>query len=163
MLKHGDDPDAQKDLDVIKQGMTIREDLIEASEGPKDRNTPPFNTSATTPQEAAYPLDKIIFTGEWKYLQDIHELLEGGSRLPQFVSNRIHKLQQIEVEDKKNKLASILSYIVHLIKFKDLHSIPIKAERSMEPEWLSSAKAHRFPSIIRDKFSTMFDAVSRTL
>lgn len=99
-LKQEDDPDSQNDLDAIKQGMTNREDL-EASEGHNDRNTPPFNASATTPQEA-YPLDKIISTGEWKFLQDIYKILEGGAEIsrdsfPTFVCNRIHKLQQIEV------------------------------------------------------------------
>lgn len=155
-LKQEDDPDSQNDLDAIKQGMTNREDL-EASEGHNDRNTPPFNASATTPQEA-YPLDKIISTGEWKFLQDIYKILEGGAEIsrdsfPTFVCNRIHKLQQIEDEDKKNKLSCIFSYITHLIKFKDLHSM----------DGFSSATAHRFPSIIRDKFSSMFDAVSKRL
>ncbi|KAL6136556.1 hypothetical protein ACLB2K_061851 [Fragaria x ananassa] len=103
MLKHGDDPDAQKDLDVIRQGMTIREELIEASEGPKDRNTPPFNTSATTPQ-GAYPPDNIIFTGEWKYLQDIHELLEGGSRLPQIKKMAMKLTMIARVTDGLKKL-----------------------------------------------------------
>ncbi|KAL6135550.1 hypothetical protein ACLB2K_067777 [Fragaria x ananassa] len=89
--------------------------------------------------------------------------LEKAEKLTE-LHNRYETRKSIcQVEDKKNKLACILSYIVHLIKFKDLHSIPIKAERSMVPEWLSSAKGHRLPSIIRDKFSTMFDAVSRTL
>ncbi|PRQ53423.1 putative RNA polymerase I associated factor, A49 [Rosa chinensis] len=153
-LKHGDDPVAQNDLNAIKNGMTNREDLEEVSDCHNDRNTPPFNASATTPQEA-YPLDKIISTAEWKFLQDIHKLVEGGSELPRFVSNRIHKLQQIVDEEKKNKLACIFSYIMHLIKFKDLHSMELKG--------LFFPKAHRFPSIIRDKFSRMFDAVSRKL
>ncbi|PRQ51446.1 putative RNA polymerase I associated factor, A49 [Rosa chinensis] len=155
-LKQEDDPDSQNDMDAIKQGMTNREDT-EASEGHTDRNTPPFNASATTPQEA-YPLDKIITTGEWKFLQDINKLLEGGAEIsqnsfPTFVCNRIHKLQLIEDEDKKYKLSCIFSYITHLIKFKDLHSM----------DGFSSAKAHRFPGIIRDKFSSMFDAVSKRL
>ncbi|KAM5581262.1 DNA-directed RNA polymerase I subunit rpa49 [Rosa sericea] len=158
-LKRGDDPVAQNDLDAIKNGMTNREDLEEASECHNDCNTPPFNASATTSQEV-YPLDKIISTAEWKFLQDIHKLLEGGSELSRFVSNRIHKLQQIEDEEKKNKLACIFSYIMHLIKFKDLHSMELEGHFSPKAH---SPKAYRFPSIIRDKFSRMFDAVSRKL
>ncbi|KAL6218105.1 hypothetical protein ACLB2K_011322 [Fragaria x ananassa] len=159
MLKRENDPDAHNDLDIIKQCMTTTEDLLEASEGHMVRNTPPFNASATTPQEA-YPLDKIISTGEWKFLQDIHKPLKGESELPQFVRNRIHKLQQIEDEDKKNKLTCIFSYIMHLIKFNDLHS---KERQGISSEKASSAKAHRFPGIIRDKFASMFDAVSGSL
>nr|XP_004305732.2 PREDICTED: DNA-directed RNA polymerase I subunit rpa49-like [Fragaria vesca subsp. vesca] len=155
-LKQEDDPDSQNDLDAIKQGMIDREDT-EASEGHKDRNTPPFNASATTPHEA-YPLDKIITTEEWKFLQDIYKLSEGGAEIsqvsfPAFVCNRVHKLQLIEDEDKRNKLSCIFSYITHLVKFKDLHSM----------DGFSSAKGHRFPSMIKDKFSTMFDAVSKRL
>ncbi|KAL6214005.1 hypothetical protein ACLB2K_013443 [Fragaria x ananassa] len=156
MLERENDPDTHNDLDVIKQCMTTTEDLLEASEGHMVRNTPPFNASATTPQEA-YPLDKIISTGEWEFLQDIHKPLKGESQLPQFVRNRIHKLQQIEDEDKKNKLTCIFSYIMHLIKFNDLHS---KERHGIPSEKASSAKAHRFPGIIRDKFASMFDAVS---
>ncbi|XP_050382457.1 uncharacterized protein LOC126799319 [Argentina anserina] len=155
-LKQQDDPDAQNDLDAIKQVMMEREDS-EASEAHIDRNTPPFNASATTPRDA-YPLDKIIATGEWKFLQDIYKLSEGGTEIsrdsfPAFVCNRVHKLQLIEDEDKKNKLSCIFSYITHLIKFKDLHSM----------DGYTSAKGHRFPPIIKDKFSTMFDAVSKRL
>ncbi|KAL6224950.1 hypothetical protein ACLB2K_003804 [Fragaria x ananassa] len=153
-LKQEDDPDSQNDLDAIKQGMTDREDT-EVSEGHKDRNTPPFNASAATPHEA-YPLDKIITTGEWKFLQDIYKLSEGGAEIsrdsfPEFVCNRVHKLQLIEDADKRNKLSCIFSYITHLIKFKDLHSMD------------GLAAGHRFPSMIKDKFSTMFDAVSKRL
>ncbi|KAL6211210.1 hypothetical protein ACLB2K_016437 [Fragaria x ananassa] len=128
MSERENDPDAHNDLDVIKQCMMTTEDLLEASEGHMVCNTPPFNASATTPQEA-YPLDKIISTGD---------------------------------EDKKNKLTCIFSYIMHLIKFNDLHSKE-RHGHGIPSEKASSAKAHRFPGIIRDKFASMFDAVSGSL
>lgn len=49
---------------------------------------------------------------------------------------------------------------MHLIKFNDLHS---KERQGISSEKASSAKAHRFPGIIRDKFASMFDAVSGSL
>lgn len=47
---------------------------------------------------------------------------------------------------EKKKLSCIFSYITHLIKFKDLHSM----------DAFKSAKHHHFPSILRQKFSNMF-------
>ncbi|KAF5731252.1 DNA-directed RNA polymerase I subunit rpa49-like [Tripterygium wilfordii] len=54
---------------------------------------------------------------------------------------------------KKKTLCCILSYITHLIKFKDLHSL----------DGYSSGKNHRFPSILRQKFSATFDPQSKRL
>lgn len=50
-------------------------------------------------------------------------------------------------ESEKHKLSCIFSYINHLIKFKDQHSM----------DGASSAKNHKFPNILRHKFTTMFD------
>ena len=129
-LKQEDDPDSQNDLDAIKQGMIDREDT-EASEGHKDRNTPPFNASATTPHEA-YPLDKIITTEEWKFLQDIYKLSEGGAEIsqdsfPAFVCNRVHKLQLIEVKGAKVTCSIIIYFIVFwcvLFSGQSFHTFP---------------------------------------
>lgn len=52
----------------------------------------------------------------------------------------------LQDEEEKKRRACIFSYITHLIKFKDLHSM----------DGVSSAKRHKFPSILRQKFSSMF-------
>nr|DAD49211.1 TPA_asm: hypothetical protein HUJ06_019148 [Nelumbo nucifera] len=49
-------------------------------------------------------------------------------------------------EMEKKRLACILSYITHLIKFKDQRSV----------DGASSAKYHKFPPIILQKFLTLF-------
>ncbi|KAJ8770321.1 hypothetical protein K2173_014931 [Erythroxylum novogranatense] len=56
-------------------------------------------------------------------------------------------------EAEKKTLSSIFSYITHLIKFKDLHSL----------DGASSTKKHRFPSIIRMRFMEMFVPEARKL
>ncbi|KAJ7951562.1 DNA-directed RNA polymerase I subunit rpa49 [Quillaja saponaria] len=150
-----DDPESQKDLDVQMKNIVVNKQALEGTEAHISRNIPPYDASATTPQEA-YQLDKIILRGEWDYLGDIFELLHLGpevdiSGYPTFVSNRIDKLRAIQDEDEKTKLCCIFSYLNHLIKFKDQHSM----------DGASSAKGHRIPSILRHKFSTMF-AVSDT-
>lgn len=50
-------------------------------------------------------------------------------------------------------LSCIFSYITHLIKFKDQHSM----------DGVSSAKGHKIPSILFQKFSTIFSPVSKRL
>ncbi|VFR02305.1 unnamed protein product [Cuscuta campestris] len=115
-----------------------------------DRNIPPYDLAATTP-ETAYPLHKIIFKGEWDYLTDIFDLSEAGERIspnayPSFVCNRMHTLADIKSEEERRKLARIFSYITHLVKFKDKHSM----------DGFQSAKNHRFPKMLFRKFSSMF-------
>lgn len=60
-------------------------------------------------------------------------------------------LLYLQDESEKKKLSCIFSYINHLIKFKDQHTM----------DGFSSAKGHKIPSILRHKFSTMF-AVSES-
>lgn len=65
------------------------------------RNIPPHDLSADRPQ-LAYPLEKIILKGEWRYLTDIVELLQEGKDIkqedyPLFVCNRIHKIDEVKV------------------------------------------------------------------
>ncbi|VFQ61443.1 unnamed protein product [Cuscuta campestris] len=137
---------------VIEERKLINQDALE--EVPftddYDRNIPPYDLAATTP-ETAYPLHKIIFKGEWDYLTDIFDLSEAGERIspdayPSFVCNRMHTLADIKSEEERRKLAGIFSYITHLIKFKDKHSM----------DGFQSAKNHRFPKMLFQKFSSMF-------
>lgn len=103
-LNQEDDPNSQKVLDrKIKEVKINKEALIgsDGAEATVARNIPPYDANATTPQEA-YPLDKIILMGEWDYIADIFELLQEKPKLasnayPTFVSNRIDKLQGIQV------------------------------------------------------------------
>ncbi|KAJ8558089.1 hypothetical protein K7X08_004855 [Anisodus acutangulus] len=49
-------------------------------------------------------------------------------------------------ENEKKRLAGILSFITHLVKFKDKHSM----------DGVSSSKHHKIPVILFQKFSSMF-------
>ncbi|XP_061361965.1 uncharacterized protein LOC133305742 [Gastrolobium bilobum] len=150
-LKQDDDPDAQKNLDVKMKNVVVNKKALESTEALVSRNIPPYDTSATTPQEA-YILDQIILKGEWDYLEDIYNILHGEEAdfkaYPTFVCNRIERLKKIKEESEKKKLSCIFSYINHLIKFKDQHSM----------DGVSSAKGHKIPNILRHKFSSMFPA-----
>nr|GMC78100.1 DNA-directed RNA polymerase I subunit rpa49 [Ipomoea batatas] len=129
---------------------------ITATDG--GRNIPPHDLAATTPQ-AAYPLDKIIAKGEWDYLSDIFDVLEAGESIPldvfpSFVCNRTYKLADIKDETQKRRMAGIFSYITHLVKFKDKHSL----------DGISSAKHHKIPGMLAQKFSSLFGvSVSKRL
>ncbi|KAJ8770598.1 hypothetical protein K2173_018089 [Erythroxylum novogranatense] len=156
-LKQGDDPESRELLGKEIGIAPVNKLALESTNSHVALNIPPCNSSANTPQEA-YPLHKIILSGEWDFLQDIYEILKSGTTIetnafPTFVCNRVHKLQEIEDEAEKKTLSSIFSYITHLIKFKDLHSL----------DGASSAKKHRFPSIIRMRFMEMFVPEARKL
>ncbi|CAL1399765.1 unnamed protein product [Linum trigynum] len=121
------------------------------------RNIPPHNCSATTPKEA-YPLDRIIASREWEFLRDFEKInLQGGEEgfetYPLFVRNRIHKLRRVQDDEERRTLSGILCYITHLIKYKDLRSM----------DTAESAKSHRFPEVVRDKFRDMFDSEQKSL
>ncbi|KAI7985080.1 DNA-directed RNA polymerase I subunit rpa49 [Camellia lanceoleosa] len=149
-LYRKENPETQEELDRKIEGIKINKEALESVGSHNARNVPPHDTSATTPQ-MAYPVDMIIFAGEWDYLGDILELLHVGAEVapnvyPSFVYNRFHKLERIKDEVERTTLACVFSYITHLIKFKDKHS----------SEGSSSAKHHKIPSILVQKFSTMF-------
>ncbi|KAG4949324.1 hypothetical protein AAZX31_15G157500 [Glycine max] len=153
-LRQDEDPDSQRNLDVKMKSVTVNKKALESTESHVSRNIPPYDASATTPQEA-YILDKIILKGEWDYLEDIYNNLQRGeeadfSAYPTFVRNRIERLRKIKDESEKKQLSCIFSYINHLIKFKDQHSFDVL-----------SAKGHKIPNILRHKFSNMF-AVSES-
>ncbi|XP_057975919.1 DNA-directed RNA polymerase I subunit rpa49 [Malania oleifera] len=151
-LNQNEGSSAPMDSDRKLEGVVINKEALESVETIASRNIPPYDVTATT-AEMAYPLGKIIQKAEWDYLLDILELLQAGAEAevsptayPSFVCNRIYKLKDIEDEEKKTTLACILSYITHLIKFKDQHSM----------DGASSAKDHKIPAILVKKFSSMF-------
>ncbi|XP_027168495.1 DNA-directed RNA polymerase I subunit rpa49 [Coffea eugenioides] len=150
-LRQRQDPESQQDLDQKLGGIEINKEGLEVTETTTSaRNIPPHDLSATTPQ-TAYPLHKIIFSGEWDYLMDILEISQAGAEVtshnyPSFVCNRVYKLDDITDEVEKRQLAGIFSYITHLVKFKDKHSM----------DGVSSAKHHKIPGILYQKFSSLF-------
>ncbi|KAL4568813.1 hypothetical protein LXL04_024429 [Taraxacum kok-saghyz] len=150
-LRANRDPEAQEDLNNKMADAKVNKEALETG-GPitSARNIPPHDTSATTPQQA-YPLQKIINKGEWRYLLDISELLQQGKTItpeeyPVFICNRIHKINQVKDEEAKESLACIFSYMNHLIKYKDKFSM----------DGFLAAKNHRFPNILTQKFNDMF-------
>ncbi|ESW10773.1 hypothetical protein PHAVU_009G236700 [Phaseolus vulgaris] len=147
-LKQDENPDSQRNLDVKMRNVSVNKSALESTESHVSRNVPPYDTSATTPQEA-YVLDKIILKGEWDYLEDIYCILHQEeadfSSYPTFVRNRIQRLRKIKDESEKRKHSCICSYINHLIKFKDQHSFDV-----------FTAKGHKIPNILRHKFANMF-------
>ncbi|KAL5755647.1 hypothetical protein ACOSP7_020049 [Xanthoceras sorbifolium] len=149
-LKKEHDPESQKDLEEKIQSVKINTEALETTTSDAVLNVPPYDSSAVTPQ-LAYPLDKIILKGEWDFLQDVYQHLEMGTEVatnayPSFVCNRIQKLRDIEDEVERKTLSCIFSYITHLVKFKDQNSM----------DGAASAKNHRIPSILRQKFLTKF-------
>ncbi|KAK1416905.1 hypothetical protein QVD17_26024 [Tagetes erecta] len=146
------EPEAQEDLNSKMADVMVNVEAIEVVAGTTSiaRNIPPHDISATRPQQA-YPLEKIILKGEWRYLTDIFELFQEGKDIkpeayPLFVCNRMHKIEEVKDEEVKESLACIFSYITHLIKFKDKNSM----------DGFSSAKHHKFPNILTQKFKSMF-------
>nr|TKS16379.1 hypothetical protein D5086_0000024270 [Populus alba] len=143
--EEGDDPLSQKDLGRKIENAPVNKEALEGTSGHDARNIPPYDSFANTPQEA-YPLDRIILSGEWDFLEDIYRSLQAGevasNAYPTFVCNRIHKLLEIQVGEKR--LSCIFSDITHLIKLEDQHSM----------DGASSARNHQFPSILRQNFST---------
>lgn len=55
----------------------------------------------------------------------------------------------LQDESEKSTVAGVLQYITHLIKYKDNHSTECKP-----------GKSHKFPSIIEEKFRTIFNESS---
>ncbi|KAL0441379.1 UNVERIFIED_CONTAM: hypothetical protein Sradi_0076800 [Sesamum radiatum] len=134
-LRQTEGPGPQEDVDQELKGIEINTEALEAiTSTTNSRNVPPYDLDATSPDKA-YPLDKIILKGEWDYLLDVFELAEAGLD-----------------ESKKRRFAGILSYITHLIKFKDRHSM----------DGVTSAKRHKLPSILSQKFSSLFGATNDT-
>ncbi|KAM3308936.1 DNA-directed RNA polymerase I subunit rpa49 [Capsicum chacoense] len=149
-LRQQEDTGNQEEFDRNIAGVINKDALEVAVTTDNARNTPPYDLAATTPQ-LAYPLERIISNGEWDYLLDVFKLMKAGAEMtpdayPSFVCNRSYKLEHIQDEDEKKRLAGIFSFITHLVKFKDKHSM----------DGVSSAKHHKIPGILFQKFSSMF-------
>ncbi|XP_016464019.1 uncharacterized protein LOC107787017 [Nicotiana tabacum] len=149
-LRQQEDTGNQEEFDRNIAGAINKEALEVAITTDNARNIPPHDLAATVPQ-LAYPLNRIILEGEWDYLLDVLKLTEAGAEMkpdlyPSFVCNRSYKLEHIQNEEEKRRLAGILSYITHLVKFKDKHSM----------DGVSSAKHHKIPGMLFQKFSSMF-------
>ncbi|XP_062182558.1 uncharacterized protein LOC133886758 [Phragmites australis] len=105
------DPSAYENLDL---GNTNTSD----SQAPEIvRNIPPYDPTADT-SEKAYLFYEIIPKNIQPHLLEIVGHLESGEfpskGYGSFVSNRVHKLHELQGEDKE-RLAWILSYITHLL------------------------------------------------
>ncbi|KAL1359362.1 hypothetical protein AAHE18_04G102700 [Arachis hypogaea] len=125
-LTQDDDPESQKNLDVKMENV-----------------------------DEAYVLDQIILKGEWGYLEDIYYILlkeeeADFSSYPTFVSNRINKLKNIKDDSEKRKHSCILSFISHLVSFKEQNSFRDN----------STKKRLKIPNILRNRFSAMFGNTS---
>ncbi|CAN6991537.1 hypothetical protein IGI04_003647 [Brassica rapa subsp. trilocularis] len=145
-----DDPEAQKALEGKLDKVEVNTSALENTSAVVARNIPPHNASATNPSEA-YPIEQIIENGEWSSLQDVYWLLqeEAGAATdgyPAFVRNRLYRLRDNKDETEKETAAGILTFITHLIKFKDVNSMV----------GLESARSHRFPPTIREKCNRLF-------
>ncbi|KAL6890106.1 hypothetical protein ACP4OV_008869 [Aristida adscensionis] len=107
------DPSAYEDLDLGKSITNTSEN--EATE--IVRNIPPYDPTADT-SEKAYLFDEIIPKNIRSHLLEIVEHVESGEfhskGYGNFVSNRVHKLEELQGGDKE-RLAWILSYITHLL------------------------------------------------
>ncbi|KAL3623530.1 hypothetical protein CASFOL_032346 [Castilleja foliolosa] len=153
-LRQTEEPGTEGNMEQKLKGIKINTEAIEAiASTANQRNIPPYNVEATSP-EMAYPLDQIILKGDWNYLVDIFELVEAGLDVssdvyPSFVCNRVHKIGNIKDESERKRMAGILSYMTHLIKYKDRHSMD---------GGVSSSRRHKLPSILAQKFSSMFNA-----
>ncbi|ESQ48600.1 hypothetical protein EUTSA_v10020760mg [Eutrema salsugineum] len=146
----GNDPDAQKSDEDKLDKVDVNQSALESTASMVARNIPPHDASATNPREA-YPIEKIIESGEWVFLQDIYKLLGQEPRAPTdaypvFVRNRLYRLDDIKDDAEKQSVCGVLSFLTHLVKFKDMNSM----------DGFDSAKNHKFPPIVRQKCKTLF-------
>ncbi|GAA0142255.1 DNA-directed RNA polymerase [Lithospermum erythrorhizon] len=158
-LRAYDDAETRQDLDKKIEGINLPAEADEvAASSINERNLPPYDLEASDPSRA-YPLEKIISKGEWRYLLDVFHVSQVGGEVtpevyPSFVCNRVHKLESIKDENEKRKLAGIFSFITHLIRFKDKHAM----------DSVRSVAHHKIPGILFHKFSSMFvDSESKRL
>ncbi|EPS64864.1 hypothetical protein M569_09915 [Genlisea aurea] len=159
-----DDSENHGEMDEKLKGLKKNANAVKAIDDAAAANNdaplgvPPYDLEAATP-DRAYPLEKIILPGEWDHLRDIYDLSKSGSQpdpetYPSFVCNRFHKLNQMQDDSAKATAAGILSYITHLVKFKDMNS----------EEGISSSRHHQqqqLPSIFRQKFVDKFGTVDK--
>lgn len=150
-------PGTEEDMNHQLKEVKINKKALEDVKSDSSRDRPPYNLDAVSP-DMAYPLDKIILKGDWDYLSDVYEHVQSGSQLdpsvyPRFVCNRVGKLVNMKDESQKKITAAVLSYITHLIKYKDKHSM----------DGFSAAKHHQFPTILEHRFAPIFGVENRRL
>lgn len=151
-LPQKQDPISKKDSEKLLEEVKVNTEALKAAGNSNLFNIPYYDMSASTPDKA-YPLEKIIEKEEWDCLGDLLNLSPGAKLTPDtypiFVCNRVQKLDDIKDEHEKITVAGVLQYITHLIKYKDKYSTDCK-----------SVKNHKFPSVIEEKFRTMFNESS---
>ncbi|KAH0460706.1 hypothetical protein IEQ34_011369 [Dendrobium chrysotoxum] len=166
-----DDPSVLGPLEVGTDG-NLNDEASKDIKEPLDRNIPPYDPSAVTPQ-SAYPLYRIIPKGERGYLKDILETLElepNNARnakfwernyYPSFVIHRLSKLREIQDEVEKTQFACILSYITHLINFR---KVAESARWKDRPDYTEAMSKFMIPSVVFHRFLALFlDPVSNVI
>ncbi|KAL6654186.1 hypothetical protein ACP70R_007651 [Stipagrostis hirtigluma subsp. patula] len=127
------DPSAYEDLDL---GKSVTDTTGDSQAPEIVRNIPPYDPTADTP-EKAYLFDEIIPKNMRGHLLEIVDHVESGEFSSKgygsFVSNRAHKLQQLQGEDKE-RLAWILSYITHLLSLLARNSYMAKRHKKDRKE-----------------------------
>lgn len=166
-----EDPSVLGPLEVGTDGDLNDEATKDVKEA-LDRNIPPYDPSAVTPQNA-YPLYKIIPKGERVYLKDILQTMEWEpkdahnvnfwekNRYQSFVINRLYKLREMQDEEEKTQFACILSYITHLINFR---KVAESVRWKDNPNYDEAMSEFMIPSVVFRRFLSMFlDPVSNVL
>ncbi|XP_020673335.1 DNA-directed RNA polymerase I subunit rpa49 isoform X3 [Dendrobium catenatum] len=166
------DPSILGPLEVGTDG-NLNDEASKDIKEPLDRNIPPYDPSAVTPQ-SAYPLNNIIPKGERGYLKDILETLElepdnarnaefwESNYYPSFVIHRLSKLREIQDEEEKTQFACILSYITHLINFRKVAESVRR--RKDKPDYAEAMSKFMIPSVVFQRFLTLFlDPVSNLI
>ncbi|KAI3941068.1 hypothetical protein MKW92_045344 [Papaver armeniacum] len=149
-LNRKEDEETQKQMGEKIKKLKVLANGTAGDDSEPARNIPYHDTTAETP-ERAYPIEKIISKGENEILQKALHYLFYTEKValeafPIFVRNRIQKMKEIEDETERRTLGIILSYMTHLIKFKDKHSVDHQA----------SAKDHQIPEMLLQSFKSKF-------
>ncbi|MQL87490.1 hypothetical protein Taro_020034 [Colocasia esculenta] len=161
LKKQQDDPNIKERLENQMKDVQINKETLEKDKGETIRNIPPHDPAATTP-EKAYLIDKIINKKEWDQLLDVLEYMQSeetttefwqGNGYPSFICNRIQKLEQIQDEEEKKRLACISSYITHLLKFFEIASQPRKSLSTVHG---GSSSYDGIPRFTYNKFVKLF-------
>ncbi|WOK93285.1 hypothetical protein Cni_G01980 [Canna indica] len=146
----------QEHLESINLVVDGENEVLEDTVQSVERNIPPYDPSANTP-EKAYRLEEIILKIERDHLFDILEVLHSeadfsSKNYPSFVFNRIPKLKVLKDEKEQEKLASILSYICHLHNFWERMHV------SRHSKYASPGKStdRHIPRIVYQKLTRTF-------
>lgn len=148
-----DDPSAYQDLDLGESKITS--DATDTQASMNVRNVPPHDPAADT-SEKAYLLDEIIPKNIRAHLLDIVGHFESGEFASKgygkFVSNRVNKLHELQGEDQE-RLASILSYITHLLSLLARNSSMSKHKRKEKDQ---ASRGPMIPEAVHRRMLLMF-------